>query len=167
MVETSNQSQLDRISAHVENNRDCRSCAPGGHCRGCTADSRNYRHLTTNKIGRQLRQASVVSVRPTIFDRDILTFDEAGFTQTFAKTGGTGSVRLRRLAAEIADHRHRRPLRPRRQRPSCRRAAETDNELPPPHSETPRSECGSLAAQTRRLEDVRGRLNEISLGSPT
>src|SRR5229473_46039 len=42
-------------------------------------------------------------------------------------------AQVRRFAFEIADHRHRRLLRPRRERPRRRRAAEEGDEIAPPN----------------------------------
>jgi hypothetical protein len=46
---------------------------------GRSAGRGNYGNLTTNQISRHRRQAIIVPLRPTIFDRDVLTIDIAGF----------------------------------------------------------------------------------------
>src|SRR5262249_10887050 len=72
------------------------------------------------------------SLRPAIFDRDVLTLDVTGFVQATAERGRHGSVRLSRLSIQESDHRHRRLLRARAERPR-RRAAEQRDELAPFH----------------------------------
>src|SRR5262249_14509525 len=67
------------------------------------------------------------------FDRYILAFDIAGFTQSLPKYGGEDL--RRRGATEKADHRRRRLLRARCERPCCQ-AAEQRDEGAAPHSMT-------------------------------
>ena len=52
-------------------------------------------------------------------------------------------------AAEEADHRHRRLLRARRERPRCRRATEQRDELAPPHSITSSARASSVGGTVR------------------
>src|SRR5262249_22910832 len=76
-----------------------------------------------------------LAVQPMVLDRHILTPDEAGFVEALIERRGT--ARINRQAADESDNRHRRLLRPRRQRPRRRRAAEECDELAPPdHSIT-------------------------------
>ena len=56
-------------------------------------------------------------MRPVKFDRDVAAFDIAGFTQASSKRPDIVSVRLGRAGVEKPDHRHRRLLRARRERP--------------------------------------------------
>jgi hypothetical protein len=86
-----------------------------------------------DQVRRQFRQAIILSVRPTKFERDVLALDIASFTQSSMKGGEHGHIGLARSSAEIADHRHRRLLRPRRQRPRGRSSAEQRDELAPLH----------------------------------
>ena len=50
-------------------------------------DRDNHGHLTANQIGRQCRQSVVLILRPAIFDRYVLAFDIAGFSQALAERG--------------------------------------------------------------------------------
>src|SRR5207248_7620644 len=82
-----------------------------------------------NEIGRQLRQAIVLALRPAIFDRHILPLDITALSEAlpersheFGPLGGRGGVKE-------SDHRHRRLLRARRERPRGCRAAEQRDEL--------------------------------------
>src|SRR5262249_39662229 len=52
---------------------------------------------------------------------------------------------VRECDAEKSDHLHRRPLRPRRERPRCRRAAKQRDELAPSHSITSSERACSVA----------------------
>ena len=98
-------------------------------CPGRIGD--DHGHLTTNQLSRHRRHSVVLPLRPAIFDRHVLALDIAGFLQALTERGHHGRVPARRCAVEEPDHRHRRLLRPRRQRPR-RRAAEQGDELAPP-----------------------------------
>src|SRR5262245_48501611 len=73
----------------------------------------------------------------TVFDRHIAAVDITGFTQAATERGREiGPVILTERVQE-PDHRHRRLLRARRERPRDRHAAEQRDELAPPdHSIT-------------------------------
>ena len=60
----------------------------------------------TNQIGRHRRQQIMVLLGPTIFNRQVLTLDVAGFFQPLPEPRDTKGVGLRRTEAQIADHRH-------------------------------------------------------------
>src|SRR5207253_2656233 len=87
----------------------------------------------TNQIARERRESIVLTLGPPMFDSHVLALDIAQFGKTLTE----GSHDLRPLGkgcgAEKPDHRHRPLLRPCRQRPSRRRAAEKGDELPPLH----------------------------------
>src|SRR5262249_25449039 len=70
-----------------------------------------------------------------ILDRHILALDIAGFFQALMESGYAARERPRRRAVEEPDHRHRRLLGARHQRPGGH-AAEKRDELAPPHSIT-------------------------------
>jgi hypothetical protein len=63
-----------------------------------------------------------MAVRPTVFDRDILAVDIAGFLQALLECGHEWLPLGARVAAEDADHGQRRRLRLHRERPRSRRA---------------------------------------------
>src|SRR5262245_30922560 len=79
-----------------------------------------------NEVGRLRRQSLVSAFRPAILDRHVLAVYVAGFLQSLAKRGYVERILLRRCAVEEPDHRHRRLLRPRRQRPRGRAADQRD-----------------------------------------
>src|SRR5262249_25688703 len=81
------------------------------------------------------RQPMVLALRPAIFDCDVLALHEAGLFQALAERGYSVRKRARRRCIEEPDHRHRRLLRARRERPRSR-APEQRDELAPVHSIT-------------------------------
>jgi hypothetical protein len=97
-----------------------------GGQRGNGSTSRgDHRHRTANKVRRQGRQLISSILSPTVLDRYVLALNIAGFLQALAKRGEIiCSGVARGPAAEVPDHRHGRLLRPRRERPGCRRTGE-------------------------------------------
>jgi hypothetical protein len=62
-----------------------------------------------------------MTLRPAVLDRHIVAFHEAHFAQALAHRGRHETVAaIRRFAVEPSDHRHRRLLRARRERPRRR-----------------------------------------------
>src|SRR5262249_39779491 len=93
----------------------------------------DHRHLTAYQIGCEVGQYVVLVLRPAILDHNILALDVAGFAKALPECGQIACTIRKRRAAEEADHRHRRLLRPRRERPSGRAAKQRD-EIAPSHS---------------------------------
>ena len=93
----------------------------------------DHGHTTANQIGHQRRQAIVLAFQPVVLDRHVLALDVAGFAKPLRNAAAYAAVRIGRPAVEEPDHRHRRLLRPRRQRPRRRRAAEEGDELAASH----------------------------------
>ena len=86
--------------------------------------------LEPDELGRDLGEALAASLRPAILDRDGATLDPAEFAQPLHKSGGPLALGCRRARAQEPDGRQlRRLLRPRRERPRGRRAAEQRDEL--------------------------------------
>src|SRR5262249_42839135 len=119
----------DRIARKQRNDRDrsCRSLGDGGDI----ARNKNI-DLVSHQLGSQRRHAVKAGVRPALFDRDIAAFDKSHLSQAFAESGDTIGEPFRRARRKVPDHRHRRLLRPRRERPR-RRAAEQRDELAASH----------------------------------
>src|SRR3984893_2825246 len=135
-VEGRDKSSPDRIGPDIENDRNRSRRRLGRQCRSFGRRG-NHAHLTTNQIGRQFRQSIVLVVRPAIFDGHVFALDMAGLAQALAERANTVGVLVARCEVEEPDHRHRLLLRPRRERPCGRRAAEKRNEIPPPHGVRP------------------------------
>src|SRR5262249_37148711 len=84
--------------------------------------------------------------RPAIFDRDVAALDIARFRQGLAQGGETAAHQIAwRRAAEKSDHRHRRLLRARCERPGDCRAAKECDEVAPSHAN-----CRSRTKPTNR-----------------
>jgi hypothetical protein len=91
--------------------------------------------LTSNQFGSQGGQAIVLAIRPPVFDRHVPALNVTGFGQSSVKCRYKLASRFQRRAAEKADHRHRRLLRARHERPrSCRAAAKQDDEIAPSYT---------------------------------
>src|SRR5262249_46787115 len=75
-------------------------------------------------------------VCPAVFNRDVLALEVAGLLQATMKSAQTVREFIGRCRVEKPDHRHRRLLRPRRERPHHCRAAEQRDERATLHSIT-------------------------------
>src|SRR5262249_18230102 len=85
-----------------------------------------------NKISSQCRQLVVPALGPAIFDRNILAFDTSGRLQAQTECTQPVCVQGGRVAAhEPNNWQLARLLRPRRERPRDRRAADGQDELAP------------------------------------
>ena len=80
--------------------------------------------MTLDQLGCQRRQPINLTFRPTVFDRHVPPFNIAGITQAIAKRLHAVFKSVSRQAVEKSDHRQRRLLRPRSQRPYDCHAAE-------------------------------------------
>src|SRR5262249_10778928 len=113
--------------------------------------------MTADEIIGECGQSIVLAIGPAILDRRILALDIAGFAQAPTESGYAGGECYSRPAVEKADHRHRRLLRARHERP-CRRTAEKRDERAPPHvahkafppSCHPPPKCGKYQQTTAR-----------------
>jgi hypothetical protein len=83
-MKTCDKTELDRVAALEEDDRYLLGSLLGRRCchRAC---DRDYCHLTLDKIGCQGRQFIVLSVRPAKFDVQVLTLNEAGFSEPLAE----------------------------------------------------------------------------------
>ena len=75
-----------------------------------------------------------MTLGPALLNRDVLALDVAGLLETVPERGHEPTESGRGSAVEKPNHRHRRLLRARRERPPRRRAAEQRDELAPPLS---------------------------------
>ena len=89
----------------------------------------DHGHPAADQIGHQRGQPIALAFRPAEFDRHVAALDEAGLAQALAERRNLLGGGRRHLAVEIPDHRHCRLLRPRRERPRRRPAAEEGDEL--------------------------------------
>src|SRR5262249_47024446 len=82
-----------------------------------------------SQIGSQRRQPISLILGPAVFDRHVLALDEARLLQAPGEKTAQVRKRVRRLAVEEPDHRHRRLLPSRRDRACGRCAGEQRDEL--------------------------------------
>src|SRR5262249_31031122 len=119
---------FDRVSADREHDRNARRCGFGGKWRRRALDCNDHSHPAANQVTGQCWQSVEATLGPAIFDRDVAALDIASFVET--SPDGVKSAGFTVRAAEQPDHRHRRLLSARRERP-CDRAAEQRDELAP------------------------------------
>ena len=146
-VEAGDEAAPDRIAPGREDDRHRRGRGLGRERRNVVPD--DHGHRPANQISHQSRQPIRLIVRRAIFDRDVLALDEACFLQALAERGHEVRRVGERRAAEEPDHRHRRLLRARRERPRRRRAAEQRDELAPSHSITSSASASSVGGMSR------------------
>src|SRR5215472_5695362 len=124
----------NRIASAYENDRNGLSCSFCCKCRWKKVSSDN-RHPTFHQLRRQSRQSIVMAIRCVVFDRHVLTVDDANLAQTLPEGFHQRQWLGRPLVKE--SYRRKRLLRPRRARPRSRRAAEQRDEIAAPdHSIT-------------------------------
>jgi len=123
---------LHRITANREDDWNRRSRPFGSESAG-VATRNEHRHLTANEISRQRGQTIELTFRKTVFDRHVLALDISGCVQSTTECVERNPQRVGRPGDKESDHRHRRLLRARRERPCGRRAAEERDEFAPFH----------------------------------
>src|SRR5262249_60782072 len=96
-------------------------------------------------------QVVVLALQPMVLHSHLLALDVASSVKALAERSGT--ARIRRTAVDEADHRHRRLLRPRRERPRGYRAAEQHDELAAVHC------CNHSITSSARASSVGGILS--------
>src|SRR5262249_28082048 len=74
-------------------------------------------HLSADQISQQSWQTIVLALPPVVLDSDVLAFDVTGFLEAFAERGHITRVGFGRPVSDKRDHRHRRLLRGRCERP--------------------------------------------------
>ena len=113
LVEAADQPGLDRIGRDREDNRNRRGRRLGCQRRLRAAARHDYGHLALHEFGGEGRQLVSVSIRPSIFDRHVLAFDQASLLQAAAKGSKADGINLGRSVAEEPDDRQRTLLRTR------------------------------------------------------
>ena len=94
-----------------------------------TSRRRDYGDSSANQVGGKFRQTVVLAPRPAVFDDDVIALNKARLLQALAKSTQPVRERVWCGGTEEADHRHRRLLRARRERPADSRAAQTADEV--------------------------------------
>jgi hypothetical protein len=86
-----------------------------------------------NQIGRQRRQAIILSIRPAEFEREILALNVTGLGEPLAECDLMVRKRFSGTPMEKSDQGHW-PLRSCRNRPRNSYPANNLDEFPPPHA---------------------------------
>src|SRR5215471_15305196 len=133
--EADDKTEPDRVLGGNKGDRDRRGCRLGSGRRGGRARG-DYSDLSANQFGRQLRQSIVLVLGEAIDDCYVLALHIADLFEALAKCAQTVRHRVGRSGVEQPNHRHRRLLRARRERPCDCRAAEQRDELAAFHSIT-------------------------------
>jgi hypothetical protein len=128
--QTSDQAGPDRVRHRREHDRDdrCRMLCREG-CRGCHRD--NDIDLEPGKLGRDLGEAFLASLRPAILDRDGAILSPTKLAQSLHKSGEALALSRRRGTQESDGRQFARLLRTGREWPHGSRAAEQRDELAP------------------------------------
>ena len=128
--EARDKAKPDRIFGNQEHDGGRRGRLGRSHRSG-RAGGGDHVDLAANEIGRHRRQSIGLILAPAIVDRDILALDVATLFEALAERPQIIRVTVSHRGVEISDHRHRRLLRARRERPRRCRAAEQRDELAP------------------------------------
>ena len=115
----------DGVFGDTEDDRDGRGRSFGRERSRREHGRGNHGHLSADQIGYQRRYAIEVPLQPVVLNRHVLAFDVAGLVETFAERGRLTREDIGRPAVDKPDHRHRRLLRARCERPRSRRTAES------------------------------------------
>ena len=105
--------QLDRVFADAEDDRDRRGRSFGRKRSRIAAGRGDNGDATADEVGHERRQAIVLALQPVVLHRHVLALDVAGFAEAFTERSGTAHGGLGRPGVDEADHRHRRLLRAR------------------------------------------------------
>jgi hypothetical protein len=119
-VEAGNKAFTNGVRSDNEddwNRRGCRPCRP---CHEQAAGGRYYGHLPLHQFNCQRRYSITSTLGPAIVDADVAVLDIADFAQAPPERGNEVRELTGRFHAEKPNHRHRRLLRARCERPSCR-----------------------------------------------
>src|SRR5262249_26596100 len=147
-VITCDQAQFDGVLATGENDRDgCRGRLRCERSRGTT--STNHCDLSAHEFARERRQSIHSTFCPAVFNADIAVLDIAGLNEALPERRNGIFECSGRSAVEEPDHRHRRLLRARRERPD-RRTAEQRDEPAALHSITSSARARSVDGTSKR-----------------
>ena len=80
-IDAGDKAAFDRVVAAREDDRDCTGRLHGDERRIVASGRGDHGHLTSNEISRERRQPIQSSLRPAIFDRDVLTLDVPDLVQ--------------------------------------------------------------------------------------
>src|SRR5262249_5418579 len=84
-VETGDEAGCDGVAVGHEHYRDGLGCRLDHLRCGLATCSSDHRDLTAHQISRHRRQATIVTLRPTIFDANVLAIHEPGSCKALAE----------------------------------------------------------------------------------
>jgi hypothetical protein len=93
--EVGDKTKLDRVVTDHENDGNRRRCRLGCECGSNPAGRGDGADPSANQFRRQLRQPIKLILRPSVFDRDVLTFDIASVFESLAECAETVRVVVR------------------------------------------------------------------------
>src|ERR1700730_3676044 len=137
MIKAIDETNLDRVGAEHENDRDCLRGPFCGKRRWGPTRRSDHGHRTANQFSCKRWQPIVMAFRPAVFYRHIPTIDITSFGQASLESSNFVTPRLEGLAVEKPDRRHGGLLCAHCKRPRSRRAAKQADELPPSHGGSP------------------------------
>src|SRR5262249_21072101 len=145
--EVGDKTELDRVIADSEDDRNRRGCRSGGECRRRGAGRDDHGYPAADQIGHQIRKSIVVAFGRPDLDCNVLAQNITAFTKALMERGQAA----RRIDnVNKPDHRQRRLLRPRHERPRCRAAEKRDEVATAAHSITSSARASSLSGTCRR-----------------
>jgi hypothetical protein len=121
----------NRVNSGDENDRYGRGCGFRRHY-WLGASGYDYRNAAADEIGCKCGQPINFVLRIPILYRHVLALDIASFLQALEERSRKVFEDISGLGAEVTNHRHRRLLRPRDERPR-RRAPKPHNKLSASH----------------------------------
>src|SRR5262249_17385471 len=144
--EVGDKTELDRVIADSEDDRNRRGCRSGGECRRRGAGRDDHGYPAADQIGHQIRKSIVVAFGRPDLDCNVLAQNITAFTKALMERGQAA----RRIDnVNKPDHGQRRLLRPRHERPRCRAAEKRDEIAPTYHSITSSARASSVAGTSR------------------
>src|SRR5262249_25139308 len=143
--EVGDKTELDRVIADSEDDRNRRGCRSGGECRRRGAGRDDHGYPAADQIGHQIRKSIVVAFGRPDLDCNVLAQNITAFTKALMERG---QAAWRIDNVNKPDHGQRRLLRPRHERPS-RRAAEQRDERAALHSITLSVRASSVGETSR------------------
>src|SRR5262249_5563661 len=131
-AEVGHEAGCNWIAAADEHDRYGRG---GSHCRA-RGDilAKNHGHLPANQIGRKCSEPLELILRPAEFESDVMAVDEPRSLQAVAECRYSVNCVGSSCCLKESDHRHRRLLRARRQRPRRNRPSNHLDEAAPSHA---------------------------------
>src|SRR5215510_14071461 len=146
--EAGDKTEPDRVLGRNKGDRDRRGCRLGSGRRGGRARD-DYGDLSANQFSRQLRQSIVLVLGEAVDDYYVLALHMADVFEAQAECAQTVRHRVRRSGVKEPNHRHRRLLRIRRERPRGRAAKQRDELAALHHSITSSASASSLGGMSR------------------